>query len=206
MREQFLKRSLHFIECNNPNLSEFDKEKINYGLEGLYITVTKLSAIFLIALALNMIKELIVVLLFFNILRFPAFGFHASKSITCFILSTSIILGIPFLLLQFSIPIIIKGGLAGICVISFWLYAPADTKKRPLTNKRKRRIRKISAISLAILYMVILLLIPNEKMSILLLSSLLIETILILPITYRLFNEPYRNYLQLESGLNTRSV
>ena len=194
MKEAFLNHTMNFIANNQKNLSEEDREKLSYGLEGLYMNVTKLALIFLIAFLLGFLKEFIIALLLFNILRFPGFGFHASKSIVCLITSTILILGIPYLFTNIEVNLIVKIILCIVSIITFIICAPADTWKRPLTNKRKRLLRKISACSLAIIYSVMVIIFDGNMISNLLLSALLTETILISPIMYLIFKEPYRNY------------
>ena len=197
MKEVFLNHTMNFIVRNASNqkeLSEEEKEKLSYGLEGIYMTITKLIIVFLIALALGFIKEFIITLIFFNIIRFPGCGFHASKSIVCLISSTALILGLPYLFTNIEIGLNIKIILCLVSIITFIICAPADTEKRPLTNKKKRIIRKICASCLSIIYSAIVIWFNGTLISNLLISALLIETILISPIMYLLFNEPYRNY------------
>ena len=194
MKEAFLNHTMNFIASNQKNLSEEDREKLSYGLEGLYMNVTKLALIFLIAFLLGFLKEFIIALILFNILRFPGFGFHASKSIVCLITSTILILGIPYLFTNIEVSLTIKIILCIVSIITFIICAPADTWKRPLTNKKKRLLRKVSACSLAIIYSVMVIIFDGNMISNLLLSALLTETILISPIMYLIFKEPYRNY------------
>ena len=197
MKEAFLNHTMNFIARNTNNqnnLNEEEKEKLAYGLEGLYLTITKLVVIFLIALFLGFLKEFIITLIFFNIIRFPGFGFHASKSIVCLISSTLLILGLPYLFTNIEVGLTIKIFLCIVSVITFIICAPADTWKRPLTNKRKRIIRKVCACSLAIIYSVLIIVFNGNEISNLLMAALLIETILISPIMYLIFKEPYRNY------------
>ena len=194
MKEAFLNHTMNFIASNQETLNEAEREKLQYGLEGLYMTITKLVVIFLIALLLGFIKEFIITLIFFNIIRFPGFGFHASKSIVCLILSTILILGLPYLFTNIEVDLTIKIVLCIISFITFIICAPADTWKRPLTNKKKRIIRKVSACSLAIIYSVLIIVFNSMEISNLLMAALLIETILISPIMYLIFKEPYRNY------------
>lgn len=194
MKEAFLNYSMEFISNNQKGLNNEDKEKLAYGLEGLYMTITKLVIIFFIAFILGFIKEFIITLILFNIIRFPGFGFHASKSITCLISSTVLILGIPYLFTNIDINLTIKTILCLVSVITFIIYAPADTKKRPLTNKKKRLIRKSCACIIAIVYSFMIIIFKENIISNLLLSALIIETILISPIMYKLFGEPYQNY------------
>ena len=81
------------------------------------------------------------------------------------------------------------------------LYAPADTVKRPLINKKKRMRFKILSILVTIIYFILTILIDNNIFTNSLLIGLLISCILILPITYKAFKMPYRNYINY--GLNT---
>ena len=194
MKEAFLNHTMNFIASNQETLNEAEREKLQYGLEGLYMTITKLVVIFLIALLLGFIKEFIITLIFFNIIRFPGFGFHASKSIVCLISSTILILGLPYLFTNIEVDLTIKIVLCIISFITFIICAPADTWKRPLTNKKKRIIRKVSACSLAIIYSILIIVFNGMEISNLLMAALLIETILISPIMYLIFKEPYRNY------------
>ena len=194
MKEVFLNHTMNFIASNQKDLNQEDKEKLAYGLEGLYMSITKLVIIFLIAFLLGFIKEFIITLIFFNIIRFPGFGFHASKSIVCLIASTLLILGLPYLFTNIEVSLTIKIILCIVSVITFIICAPADTWKRPLTNKRKRIIRKVVASSLAVIYSVLIIVFNGYEISNLLMAALLIETILISPIMYLIFKEPYRNY------------
>ena len=194
MKEAFLNHTMNFIASNQKNLSEEDREKLSYGLEGLYMNVTKLALIFLIAFLLGFLKEFIIALILFNLLRFPGFGFHASKSIVCLITSTILILGIPYLFTNIEVSLTIKIILCIVSIITFIICAPADTWKRPLTNKKKRLYRKMCACSLAVIYSVMVIIFDGNMISNLLLSALLTETILISPIMYLIFKEPYRNY------------
>ena len=194
MKEVFLNHTMNFIASNQKDLNQEDKEKLAYGLEGLYMSITKLVIIFLIAFLLGFIKEFIITLIFFNIIRFPGFGFHASKSVVCLIASTLLILGLPYLFTNIEVSLTIKIILCIVSVITFIICAPADTWKRPLTNKRKRIIRKVVACSLAVIYSVLIIVFNGYEISNLLMAALLIETILISPIMYLIFKEPYRNY------------
>ncbi len=194
MKEAFLNHSLAFIANSKGELSEDEKEKLSYGLEGLYMTLTKLVIIFLIALLLGFLKEFLFTLVMFNIIRFPGFGYHASKSIICLISSTTLILGLPFLFMHIEISLIVKVILCVVSVIVFAICSPADTAKRPLTNKKKRLIRKICATSLAIIYSFIIIMFNDLVYSDLLLAALLIETIVISPILYLIFGDTYNNY------------
>lgn len=193
MKELFLNKSMNLI-CNYKTYSKDDKEKLRYGLEGLYLTIYKLVIILILAILLGKIKETIIFLILFNIIRYPAFGFHANTSLQCLIMSILFIIGLPYLLLTIDINIFVKLFICIFCIINFIMYAPADTVKRPLPNVKKRRIRKFFAVLCCLIYST-LCIVLKSYISDLLLASIIIETILINPITYKLFKQPYRNYL-----------
>lgn len=192
MKEKFLNGCISFVKNNNIEIQE---EELRYGLEGIYLTFGKLLIIFPLAFLLGILKEFTLSLIFFNIIRYPAFGLHANKSSTCLISSMTLLLGIPLLLTKITITLPIKIGICIFCLVCFILYAPADTVKRPLTNERKRKLRKIAACLLAVTYSILVIVFNNNEISTYLLSGLIIETILILPVTYKLYGMPYRNYL-----------
>ena len=197
MKEVFLNHSLEFISNSKGDLTQDEKEKLAYGLEGLYMTITKLVVIFLIAIIFGFVKEFLFTLIMFNIIRYVGFGYHANKSIICLISSTALLLGLPFILLHIKINLAVKIFLCIVSIITFIICAPADTAKRPLTNKKKRRIRKTFATCFAIIYSILVICLDGSMYSNLILAALLIETILISPIFYMIFGDTYNNYKKI---------
>ena len=96
MKEKFLNSSLSLIKEKHNNISDIKLDEIRYGLEGLYLTITKFIVISSIALMLGIFKEMILLLIFFNILRRSGFGMHASKSSICLISSSLVFLLLPY--------------------------------------------------------------------------------------------------------------
>lgn len=197
MKEVFLSNSVDFILKYNKDYTEEQIEKIKYGLEGLYLTTTKLIIILVIALIFGFFKELLLVLLFFNIIRYPAFGFHADKSSTCLIASTILILGLTYIMINISINLNIKVIISVICLINYLLFAPADTPKRPLTNQKKRKYRKIASCICAIIYIIAIIKVTNMKFSNIILTALIIEALLINPLMYKILGIPFNNYKKI---------
>lgn len=193
MKEKFLNSTMSFLK-KYKNYSKDDIEKLEYGLEGIYLTLTKLVVIFLLAFLLNIVPELIVVLIFFNIIRFTGFGFHAQKSYQCLIFSIIWFLFVPLFFLKFQLPKFIYILICLLCVFSYLLFAPADTVKRPLLNSKKRKIRKIITVSIGVVYSTIGIIYFNTWTSKLLISVLLIQSIIVNPLTYKIFKQPYNNY------------
>lgn len=194
MKELFINYSINKVRKQFSNYDDNKLAEIKYGLEGLYILITKSIIIFAIAFILNIVKELLTLLLFFNFLRATGFGLHARSSMKCLGSSTLVFIGIPILCKYIVISFPIKLVISLICIANFLLYAPADTEKRPLVNKRKRCIYKIVTTAISIIYTLLLLFIKTDFLVNTILFSMIIEGVLINPLSYRLLGLRYGNY------------
>lgn len=201
MKEKILKYIMEKIYKYNPNYSKEKMEEIEYGLEGIYLTFTKLIIIFLIAIILGITKEMIILMIIYNIFRTFVFGIHATKSIYCLISSIILFIGGTYLCIYLNVPGYLKIIISIISVILIGFYSPADTIKRPLIKKKKRTRLKIISILLGIINVILIVIYKNDNISNYLLIGMLEATILILPITYKIFKLPYNNYKTYNSGL-----
>jgi len=195
MKQNILNHCLGFISSNRPDIDEIKLDEIRYGLEAIYMTITKTVVIFTISIILDIFIEMFLLLLFFNILRTTGFGLHATKSWICLLSSTLIFIFLPFISKIIYIPIFIKSILGVIAIILIFIYAPADTIKRPIINKNRRAIYKsLTTISCIILTLTSII-IKDNTISNLIIFGVYTEVILILPITYKIFGLSYNNYL-----------
>lgn len=195
MKKRILNYCMNAIKNNCE--TKYNEEKlaeIRYGLEAIYLTITKVIVIFTVSLILGIFKEMLILTVLYSILRNTGFGIHAKKSWMCLTSSLIIFVGAPFLALNITIPISVKVILCGLCVIAYNLYAPADTEKHPLVNENKRRLYRNITVGLSLIYTFICLYITNEFLSNAILFSLIIEVGMILPISYKIFKLPYNNY------------
>ena len=193
MKTIFLDKTLSFLKKYRDQ-SEDDLEKLAYGLEGIYLTITKLIIIFIVAFILRIVKEVFVLLLLFNIIRYTGFGFHAEKSYQCLIFSLLGFVIFPKIMLNINTSFLVEIIIFTICVISYLLFAPADTVKRPLPNAKKRKIRKLATILISIIYICLFYFINIPWLKIVILCSLIIEAFVINPLIYKIFGLPYNNY------------
>ena len=97
-----------------------------------------------------------------------------------------------------GIPLIIKVILFIPLTVLIGIFAPADTEKRPLINKKKRKIYKILSIIISIIYMTIAIVIKNNILSNCFIFAIVIQIIIMLPITYKIFGVSYNNYKAYE--------
>lgn len=193
LKRAFIDFVMSFIQKYNA-YSDDDVKKLRYGIEGLYLTFTKIFIIIILSLILGIFKEVLITLILFNIIRYTGFGFHAEKSWHCLVLSLIYFIAIPLLFMNIHLSQITAFIICIICIISYLLFAPADTVKRPLTNKKKRVIRKISTILIGIIYTGLILIFPTHFVTPLMISVLVVQAVIINPLFYKLFGLPYNNY------------
>lgn len=193
LKKAFLNYALSIIQKEY----DFDDVKVaelRYGLEGFYLTITKAIVILFIAYLFGILKETLLLLLFFNILRSTGFGLHASKSWICLASSIIFFILLPIVSKIIIIPLFLKLILGMLAIVLAYLYAPADTHKHPLIYKKKRNIYKIVTTLNCAILVIISLITKNEAISNLLVFGIYSEIIVILPVTYKLFNLSYANY------------
>lgn len=171
-----------------------ENEKIIYGIECIYIIFTKSIIILIFALLLGILKNLLLIVCCFNILRSFSFGLHFKNSISCMFFSCFLFFGFSFMANIIIIPKFIFIICMFIAFICFFIYAPADTIKRPLISIKTRKKYHLFSQVILIFYMVLYFLIKNQLIQNCMFFSLILQTILILPITYKLFNYTYNNY------------
>lgn len=200
MKKKFISNSIQYIEANK-TLTELDKKKLKYGLEGFYNLITKLIVLVILALIFNLIKELFLLTIIYSLFRLYGFGIHAQKSWQCWLTTIPIYLGGCFFIKYGSLPynITIIFWLFGF--LSFLFFAPADTSSRPLIHKRKRLKAKILSLLIIILFYIINYYYQNQSFLNATLYALLFESVVINPITYKLFNASYNNYKLYEKKM-----
>ncbi len=200
MKKKFLNSSINLIKRNG-KYSDEQIEIITYGLEGIYLTFTKMIILFAIAYILGIVKEFIILLISYNIIRSQAFGIHATKSVYCLISSILLFIGGALVCKYVNLPFWFSLSSAIICDICLLLYAPADTEKHPLVNKRKRKRFKFISFFLGITFTVFILLFKDSFIVNYLVIGMIESILMILPITYKVFNLPYANYKTYCSGV-----
>lgn len=193
MREKVVGSIFKYIKSNK-QLTEEEEDKIIYGLESIYILVTKLIIISIIAFLLHILKEMWIFLFIFNIIRTFACGLHATKSYICLIISSLMFIGLPYLSKIAILPIYIKVIIGIVSTILLFKNSPADTYKKPIINMKRRKKLKFISTIISIIFTILALFTPNF-ISNCLIFSLLLEVILSSPLTYKLFKLPYNNYL-----------
>ena len=194
MKDKLINNSLNTIRLKYPEYTNTKLEEIKYGIESLYLTITKMIILIILSLIFNIKKEFIIFLLLYNGIRIFAFGLHAKKSSWCLISSIIFFIVLPIILKFIIINKFVISILGSILLINYYKYSPADTRKRPIVNVKIRLKYKYLSCIIVIIYLFIALIINNIYISNLLFSAVLLEGLLINPYIYKLFGFTYDNY------------
>ena len=201
MKEVFLNKSMDLLSSKY-NYDSLTKDKILYGLEIIYIFITKLFVILISALIFGLFKEMLIFTLLLNGLRTFAYGVHAKKSWHCYISSLVVFILMPYIFINININLIQKIIISILSLISMYVYAPADTEKRPIVNMNQRKKLKLYSFLVCTIYIILLFIIKNEMIINLILLSMITESFIINPFIYKIFNLPYNNYKEyLKNGV-----
>lgn len=195
MKKAFVNGGYNYIISCYPDYDQITKDKIKYGLESIYILITKLVFVFFLAFLLQIELEVLIFLALYNIIRMPSFGLHATKSWICLITSTLIFIGFPITCKYVYLTKYFKVALGLILILFIYKNSPADTHKRPIINKNRRLFFKYISTFIGIIFIYISILINDNFISNCLIFSLFVQSFMIAPSVYKLFNLPYNNYL-----------
>lgn len=190
MKDKVVNYFLEKIKKNNKDLDIIKIEEIRYGLMGIYTLVTKTSAILILSIILGFFEKFILFLILYGILRSVGFGAHAKSNLMCWIFSTLMLLGIPYIFTIIKFNSTYKTVIWIVCFINFLIFCPADTDKRPMINKLRKLKFKIAILFISLIYLVMLFKIEN--ISNLILASMVLETLLTNPLGYILMGQKVR--------------
>ena len=193
MKNVVVNSSLNFIK-KNYSYDEVKLAELKYGLEGIYILISKSVVIFMVAIILGIFKEVLIFSCLYSLIRMPSFGLHATKSWICLVSSLISFITIPYICVHLTLSIYIKGLLNIISILLMFKNSPADTYKRPIVSKKRRDTYKTISVMISITMAFISLFINNNFLSNALIFALLLQNIMISPITYKIFKLPYNNY------------
>ena len=192
MKEKFIVGVVN-IARRNKEYSDEDVAVMRYALEGIYLTFTKILVITLIACLLGLFKEYMWFVILYTPLRSVSFGWHANTTKECWVVSILSFILIPYIFSIITINEITKIILLTFSILVFALYSPADTKKRPIVNKKRRLLFKVVSLIITLVYCCYSFKHSN-LISNLMIASLLYQSLLINPLIYKITHQEFNNY------------
>ena len=191
------------IRQEMPDIDDEEAEVIKYGLELIIGEVPKILLLFIIAIVLKI--GWLVIFAYFTMLPYKivAGGFHLKTNIGCTIGTLSIYYG-NVLISKYIIwtPIYAKYTVIFMIfvfsMIMVSLNAPADTVNLPILTKRERKMKRILSYVFATITLLAAIIIKDNILSNILLLNVLIESICISKVAYKLTKNEYgyENYLK----------
>lgn len=190
MKDRVVNYFFEKIKIRNPNLDTIKLEELKYGLYAIYTFVTKGVLITLISLILGIFKEYILFLIFYGLLRSVGYGTHAKSNLMCWLFSTLLMLGIPYIFSIISISCKLKLIIWFTCFVNYLIFCPADTEKKPMISKVRKLKFKVSILIVSIIYL--MLIFKISSLSNLILGAMILEGLLTNPLGYILMGQKIR--------------
>ena len=195
MIDKFCEYLTNKIRKENSEIDEERAEIIKYGLQLLVGEVPKFFIMAAIAWALGILKLTIICFACMLPYRMFSGGFHLKTHLGCIIGTSLMYTGNAFVSQYIEIPLMQKIIFAILlwvfAIVMIYKYAPADTENVPIISKKERRKKKILSYIMATITIVAGCLVKNNVISNILLVGVLIQTISITRIAYKLTNNKY---------------
>lgn len=169
-----------------------------YGMEILLINISKMVVVYFLAWFLGAIIYALVTHIAYVTIKRYSFGLHALNSTVCTLVSCFLFAVVPWLVQGFEVGNIVVVMVFIHVIICLWLYAPADTKARPLVGKKLRVKLKVRAVLCGVVIMIVALIVPNGSFKLLLILGAVYQAVSILPVTYKILKRSEKNYEQYE--------
>ena len=192
------------IRKQMPEVDDERAEIINYGIHLVVGEIPKTFVFIAIAAILGVLKEFFITMLVIFPYRAFSGGVHLKTHIGCIVATSLMYCGTAYIS-QFQlfgnnakyilIPLVWIFGM-----IMCKLYAPADTENVPILRKKDRRIKQILSYITLTITLAIGALIKDYVVSNIIIFGMLIQTIMITKLVYKITNNKYgyEVYLQDE--------
>lgn len=195
------------IRKEMPEVDDERAEVINYGLELIVGELPKILILFALGFILNIGWYVLFAFCTMLPYKIVAGGFHLKTHIGCTIGTFTVYLGnvylSKYLVIEPFIKYIIVGILFIISIIMISIYAPADTINLPILRKKERKIKKILSYIFMTITLIISLIIKNSILSNILIINVLVETISITRIAYKITKNEYGHEEYLKQEINS---
>lgn len=192
------------IRKEMPYIDDERAEIILYGLQLIVGEVPKIILLFAVAILLKI--GWLVIFAYATMLPYKivAGGFHLKTNLGCmigtFVVYFGNVLISKYIVLFTETKYLLTLFTLIFSIIMIYLYAPADTINLPILRQKERKTKKVLSYIFAIITLIASLLVQNNTLSNILLFNVLIETICISKLAYRITKNEYgyKTYLKQE--------
>ena len=190
------------IRNKMPDVDDERAEVINYGIHIIVGEIPKTFIFIAVAWILGVLKEFCITMLVIFPYRAVSGGFHLKTHLGCITLTTIYYCGIAYVSRLFILPDITKYILIALVwifgMIMCRLYAPADTENVPILRKKERKIKQILSYIILTVTLIIGLFINNNVVSNIIILGMLIQSVMISRLAYKITNNQYGHEVYAE--------
>ena len=183
------------IRNKMPEVDDERAEIINYGIHLIVGEIPKFFIFLGVAILLGIVKEFFITMLVIIPYRAVSGGFHLKTHLGCITLTTLYYCGIAYVSRLFILPQLAKYILITLVwifgIIMCRLYAPADTESIPILRKKERKIKQILSYVILTITLIIGIFIRNVTVSNIIILGMLVQSIMISRLAYKLTNSKY---------------
>ena len=194
------------IRKKMPEVDDERAEIINYGIHLIVGEIPKFFIFLGVAILLGIVKEFFITMLVIIPYRAVSGGFHLKTHLGCITLTTLYYCGIAYVSRLFILPQIAKYILISLVwifgIIMCRLYAPADTESVPILRKKERKIKQILSYIILTITLIIGIFINNTTVSNIIILGMLVQSIMISRLAYKLTNSKYGHEIYEKEQLN----
>lgn len=188
----------YVVEKMRKQMPEIDDEKaevLAYGIQLILGEFPKMILLFVLGFILGIGWYTVFTYIALTPYRAASGGFHLKSHLGCILGSSAFYYGIIYLSKFLVLDSIQKCILAFIAfifgIIMVSLYAPADTENVPILSEKERKRKRILSYITLTLTLLAGIIVQNSIISNILMTSVIVQTMMITPIAYMLTNNKY---------------
>jgi accessory gene regulator B len=188
---------MNFVS-ENYVLEEQQIDIIKYGLQVIFINLFKMLGLLICAYFLGIFKEVFIFVLCFACIRVFAAGVHASSSFACNLVNFLIFIGGSYISIHFTLNLNVLLVFFLISILIIFFFAPADTKEKPIINKKLRKNLKFKSLIMVSILLLCTLFVPNQVFKNIISYAVFNASICLTPFSYKLLGKEYNYYEKLK--------
>lgn len=178
-----------------PEFTDEKAEEINYGLQLLIGELPKTFIFILISILLGVFKEFLITIIVIFPYRAFSGGFHLKTHLGCILGTSMFYCGIAYIskfsLFSYNTKYILTILIWIFGILMCKLYAPADTENVPILRKKERKTKRILSYIVLTITLIIGVVIKNNTISNIIILGMLVQSIMISKLAYRITNNKY---------------
>ena len=160
--EKFVNFIVKTIASSNPQFSELQLKKMEYGLNSIFGEITKLITFIIFFYLFSAEKYFLISFIFFSPIRLFSGGYHAKTYWGCFIFTLVFFVLIIFLGKYFHPNNAIPMLLIILSINLICIFSPVDNKNKPIKSKKRKLELNYLSICIVILESLLCYSIPGR--------------------------------------------